>query len=120
MEITYSTKLVGVKRVPDINGLNDAIISVDIIISILADGIVKFNWALGDVPPAIPSPDTFVPYAQLTEEQILSWVENAPAVIGAKDALRRSINELFSQKEYVAWNDGPSLLEMSPEQYTML
>lgn len=120
MEITYSTKLVGVRRVPSLGGLNEVIINVDLVISILADGVVKFNWALADVPVEVPTSATFTPYADLTEEQILSWVENTAAIIGAKDALRRSINELFTQKEYVSWNDGPTLLEMSEDQYTML
>lgn len=120
MEITYSSKLVGVKKVPSINGLNEVIISIDMIISILADGVVKFNWTLADVPVEVPTSATFTPYADLTEEQILSWVENTAVVVGAKDALRRSINELFTQKEYVSWNNSPTLLEMSEDQYTML
>lgn len=120
MEITYSYKLVGVKKVPTLNGLDDVIISLDFIVSILADGVVKFNWALADVPVEVPTAETFKVYDDLTEEEILGWVQNSAIVHGAKDALRRSINELFTQKEYVAWNDGPSLLEMSEDQYTML
>jgi hypothetical protein len=120
MEITYSSKLVGVKKVPALNGLNEVIISIDLVISILADGVVKFNWALADVPVDTPIANTFTPYENLTEEQILSWINNSSVVIGAKDSLRRGINELFTQKEYVAWNDLPTLLEMSQEQQTML
>lgn len=120
MEITYSSKLVGVKKVPTLNGLNEVIISIDLVVSILADGIVKFNWTLADVPVDTPTSATFTPYEDLTEEQILSWIENYPVVTGAKDSLRRGINNLFTQKEYVAWNDLPTLLEMGQEQQNML
>lgn len=120
MEITYSYKLVGVKKVPTLNGLDDVVISLDFIISILADGVVKFNWALADVPVDVPTADTFKVYDGLTEEEILSWVKDSIIVTNAKDGLRRSINELMSQRQYVAWNDLPSLLEMSEQQQTML
>ena len=71
MEISYSYTLVGVKKVPSLNGLDDVIISLDFIISILADGVVKFNWNLADVPVDIPTADNFKVYDSLTEEEIL-------------------------------------------------
>jgi len=111
MEINYTYKLVGVKKVKSFDGLDDIIISADFIISGEIPGLPKFDWALGSVPVDIPDPLTFKPFAEITEQDIISWVQNSQPIAHVKDSLRRSINERFSGIEYVAWNNEPTFME---------
>jgi hypothetical protein len=111
MEINYSYKLVGLKKVTPLNGLNDVIISVDFIVSAEIEGLPKFDWALGDVPVNLPDPTNFKPFDELTEEEILSWVVDNQQIPQVKDSLRRIINKQFTDGEYVAWNNEPTIFE---------
>ena len=111
MEINYSYKLVGLKKVTPLNGLNDVIISVDFIVSAEIEGLPKFDRALGDVPVNLPDPTNFKPFDELTEEEILSWVVDNQQIPQVKDSLRRIINTHFEGNEYVAWNNQPSIFE---------
>ena len=111
MEINYTYKLVGLKKVASFDGLNDIVISVDFIVSAEIPGLPKFDWALGDVPVDIPAIDTFKPFNELTEADILSWVIDCEPMANVRANLRRSINQHFSQTEYVAWNNEPTLME---------
>ena len=111
MEINYSYKLIGLKKVKSFDGLNDIVVSIDFILSGEIPGLPKMDWALGDVPVDIPNVETFKPFNELTEEEIISWVTNSPLIIPVKDTLRRNINEHFAEKEYVAWNGEPTLME---------
>jgi len=111
MEINYSYKLIGLKKVTPLNGLNDVIISVDFIISGEVPGLPKIDWALGDVPVDLPDTTNFKPFDELTEEEILSWVVDNQQIPQVKDSLRRIINTRFEGGEYVAWNNQPSIFE---------
>lgn len=111
MEINYSYKLIGLKKVTPLNGLNDVIISVDFIVSAEIEGLPKFDWALGDVPVDLPDVENFKPLDELTEEEILSWVVNDQQIPQVKDSLRRIINKQFTDGEYVAWNNEPTIFE---------
>jgi hypothetical protein len=111
MEINYSYKLVGLKKVTPLNGLNDVIISVDFIVSAEIEGLPKFDWALGDVPVNLPDPTNFKPFDELTEEEILSWVVDNQQIPQVKDSLRRTINMYFEGGEYIAWNNQPTIFE---------
>jgi hypothetical protein len=111
MEINYSYKLVGLKKVTPLNGLNDVIISVDFIVSAEIPGLPKFDWALGEVPVDLPNPINFKPFDELTEEEILSWVVDNQQIPQVKDSLRRIINTQFEGGEYVAWNNEPTIFE---------
>ena len=111
MEINYSYKLVGLKKVTPLNGLNDVIISVDFIVSGEIPGLPKIDWALGDVPVDLPDITNFKPFNELTEEEILSWVVDNQQIPQVKDSLRRIINTRFEGGEYVAWNNEPTIFE---------
>ncbi len=111
-DIVYSFKIMGLKKIPSFNGLNDVIISVDFIVSAEITGLPKFEWALGDVPVDIPTnAENFKLFSELTEEDIIGWVQNSQPIAHVKDNLRRSINEHFANKQYVAWDNRPSFLE---------
>jgi hypothetical protein len=111
MEIIYSYKLIGLKKVKSFDGLNDIVVSVDFIVSGEIPGLPKFDWALGDVPVDTPNVENFKPFEELTEDEIISWVQNCEPMANVKASLRRSINEHFAEKEYVAWNNEPTLME---------
>jgi len=111
MEINYSYKLVGLKKVTPLNGLNDVIISVDFIVSAEIEGLPKFDWVLGDVPVNLPDATNFKPLDELTEEEILNWVMNDQQLPQVKDSLRRIINKQFEDSEYIAWNNEPTIFE---------
>ena len=111
MEINYSYTLVGIKKVKSFDGLEDIVISADFIVSAEIAGLPKFDWALADIPIDTPNVDNFKPYDELTEEEIISWVENCEPMANVKASLRRAINEQFTNKEYVAWNGLPTLME---------
>jgi hypothetical protein len=110
MEINYTYKLIGVRKISSFDGLTDIVISADFIVSGEIAGLPKFDWALGNVPIDTPNPTTFKPFAELTEQEIISWVENCEPMANVKASLRRSINEHFNNVEYVAWNNEPPLL----------
>lgn len=112
MHINYSYKLVGVKKVTSFDGLTDIVISADFVVSAEIEGLPKFDWALADVPVDTPDVETFKPFDELTEEEIISWVQTSQPIAYVKSHLRRSINEHFVNKEYVAWNNEPSFLEI--------
>jgi hypothetical protein len=111
MEINYTYKLIGVKKVASFDGFTDIVVSVDFILSGEIPGLPKMDWALGDVPVDIPTSENFKPFDELTEEEIISWVTGSPLIVPVKDTLRRNINEHFTEKEYVAWNNEPTLME---------
>jgi hypothetical protein len=111
MEINYSYKLIGLKKVKSFNGLNDVIISVDFIVSAEIEGSPKFDWALGDVPVDLPDATNFKLFDELSEEEVLSWVKNSQQIPQVKDSLRRLINTNFEGSEYVAWNNQPTIFE---------
>ena len=111
MEINYSYKLIGLKKVKSFNGLNDVIISVDFIISAEIIGLPKIDWTLGDVPIDLPNVTNFKVFEELTEEEILSWVINSQQIPQVKDSLRRLINSHFEGSEYVTWNNQPTIFE---------
>jgi hypothetical protein len=111
MEINYSYKLIGLKKVKSFNGLNDVIISVDFIVSAEIEGLPKFDWALGDVPVDLPDATNFKLFDELSEEEILIWVTNSQQIPQVKDSLRRMINARFEGSEYVAWNNQPTIFE---------
>jgi hypothetical protein len=111
MEINYTYKLVGVKKVKSFDGLDNIIISADFIVSGEIPGLPKFDWALGSVPVDVPDPLTFKPFAEITEQDIISWVENCEPMANVKASIRRSINEQFNNVEYVAWNGEPTFME---------
>jgi len=111
MEINYSYKLIGLKKVKSFDGLNDIVINVDFIVSAEIEGLPKFDWALGDVPVNLPDSTNFKPFNELTEEEILSWVVNDQQIPQVKDSLRRIINKQFEDSEYIAWNNEPTIFE---------
>ncbi len=115
-DIVYSFKIMGLKKIPSFNGLNDVIISVDFIISAEITGLPKFEWALADVPVDIPTnTENFKLFSELTEEDIIGWVQNSQPILHVKDNLRRTLNEHFTNKEYVAWDNRLSFLEIGEE-----
>lgn len=111
MEINYTYKLIGIKKIASFDGLNDIVISADFIVSGEIAGLPKFDWALGSVPIDTPNAMNFKPFNQLTEEDIISWVENCEPMANVKASLRRSINEHFNNIEYISWNGEPTLME---------
>jgi hypothetical protein len=115
MEIKYTYKLIGVRKVASFDGLTDIVISADFIVSGEIAGLPKFDWALGNVPVDTPNATNFKPFDQLTEEEIISWVQNCEPMANVKASLRRSINEQFNNVEYVAWNNElPLMMTQDP------
>jgi len=115
MEIKYTYKLIGVRKVASFDGLTDIVISADFIVSGEIAGLPKFDWALGNVPVDTPTATNFKPFDQLTEEEIISWVQNCEPMANVKASLRRSINEQFNNVEYVAWNNElPLMMTQDP------
>lgn len=76
MAIVYSYKITAV-RVRAENGLSDVVGEVDMIVT-GKDDEAEFSLPT-TLKPGSPDPETFVPFANLAEEQIVSWFDSAEA-----------------------------------------
>lgn len=83
MTITYTTTVVSLPTAKSLDGLTDVVTSVNTLVT-ATDGTYIAQSA-ASTPVDSPDPTDFTPFADLTEEQVLSWIPDpaSPEVMAA-------------------------------------
>lgn len=104
MEPTYLYKVTGLRKVESLNGLTDVVSSVDINITANSgvEGNADISWSITEMYVEIPSSDSFTPFEELTEEQVLSWIQNDKQYIEVMKLIEREIDDQINPKLHVA------------------
>jgi hypothetical protein len=84
MTTTYSTRFDRGRVVKSIDGLTNVLTTVAFtIVATSSDGYTKILKKYFDLPA--PGPDTFTDISQVTEEMIVSWIEQQPDYLTDSD-----------------------------------
>lgn len=76
MNITYTWKITGMKMAPTLDGLSDVITNVQFEYK-GTDSDSEFSSTFqGAIPIGQPSSGNFVPLADLTENEVITWVQS--------------------------------------------
>jgi len=99
MNITYTYAITALEMAPSLDGLTDVVT------------IVKFNYTgldadsgfegvfNGSIPVGPPDPEAYVPLADLTEEEVISWVVvEYPSWEHPNEVIAEQINNLITPK----------------------
>jgi hypothetical protein len=101
MDITFSYRVTALKKVAELNGLTDVVTKVSFIYS-GQSGETLIEYPLADI--SVPTPDTqsFVALADLTEQEVISWIEGSYPIGPLTDAITLQINELLNPIQEVS------------------
>ena len=99
MNITYTYAITAMEMAPTLDGLADVVT------------IVKFNYTgldadsefegvfNGSIPVGAPDPENYVPLAELSEADVISWVEAVyPSWDHPNEVIAKQINNLIAPK----------------------
>ncbi len=108
MAATYEYRITGLKKLPSLNGLNDVVTSVDLSIKANSgvEGNVDMDWFVTDIYLEQPVEESFTPFSELTEEEVINWVlpiHPVPTVIAE---VERIVDSQINPKEHI---QGPQL-----------
>lgn len=111
MAATYEYKVTGLKKVASLNELTDVVSSVDlnIIASSGVEGNVPISWFITEMYVDSPSSGSFTPFEELTESQVISWIQNDKSYIEVMKLINIEIDNQINPKEYVQqlpWSSG--------------
>lgn len=115
MSIVYSYKI-NAARVGAQDGLIDVVKEVEVTVT-GTDGAAKFELPvvvkLGDADPA-----SFTAFSALTEEQLVSWVENDTSLDGTKAhiafVVAKEVEKLAMEKKPLPWQPAPEPAPVAP------
>lgn len=115
MSIVYSYKI-NAARVGAQDGLIDVVKEVEVTVT-GTDGAAKFELPvvvkLGDADPA-----SFTAFSALTEEQLVSWVENDTSLDGTKAhiafVVAKEVEKLASESKPLPWQPAPEPAPVAP------
>lgn len=99
MATTFTTTIMSL-RAADQEDLEDVVTDVDLVVHV-EDGDVKFSTSR-TVPMAEVDPTDFTPFADLTEEQVLGWVESHPSTAGFNARLNEVVQR-EKQRKPLPW-----------------
>jgi hypothetical protein len=91
MAITYNTNILHLKGAPSYQGLTNVITEVEFEV-VAVDGEYTHN-SIGHLGVNL-NEDDFTPFEDITEEQVLGWVESHPIHQGHKNHLEEFINNM--------------------------
>lgn len=91
MAITYSTNILHLKGAPSFQDLTNVITEVEFEV-VAVDGDYTHN-SIGNLGVSL-NEDNFTPFEDITEEQVLGWVESHPIYQGHKNHLEEFINNM--------------------------
>lgn len=108
MALVYSYKI-NAARVVAQDGLTDVVKEVEVTVT-GTDGAAKFDLPV-TVKLADADPTSFTEFASLTEEQLVSWVENDPSLDGTKAhiafVVAKEVEKLASESKPLPWAPAP-------------
>jgi len=91
MAITYNTNIKHLQGAPSLGELSNVITSVEFEV-VAVDGDYTHN-SIGHIEVVLNEED-FIPFEEITENQVLSWVESHPVHESHKQHLQEFINNL--------------------------
>ena len=91
MAITYNTNIKHLKGAPSLGELSNVITSVEFEV-VAVDGDYTHN-SIGHIEVVLNQED-FIPFEEITENQVLSWVESHPVHESHKQHLQKFINNM--------------------------
>lgn len=110
MAIVYSYKI-NAARVAAQDGLTDVVKEVEVTVT-GTDGAAKFDLPV-TVKLADADAQSFTAFDQLTEEQIIGWVENDPSLDGTKAhiafVVAKEVEKLASESKPLPWAPAPEV-----------
>lgn len=109
MAIVYSYKI-NAARVVAQDGLTDVVKEVEVTVT-GTDGAAKFDLPV-TVKLADADAQSFTAFDQLTEEQIIGWVENDPSLDGTKAhiafVVAKEAEKLAMEQKPLPWSPPPA------------
>lgn len=101
MEITFSYTITEMVKAPSQNDLTDVVTAVSFIYSgEVADG-PKVDWSIKGVSLPAPDPENFKPIEELTEEEVIAWIQDAYPIGPIKEAITKNIDDILNPKEVI-------------------
>jgi hypothetical protein len=91
MAITYSTNIIHLKGAPSYQGLTNVITEVEFEV-VAVDGEYTHN-SIGNIGVELNEND-FTFFEEITEEQVIGWVESHPVLQNHKNHLEEFINNM--------------------------
>tara|TARA_R110002167_G_scaffold337190_1_gene544613 strand:+ start:4390 stop:4746 length:357 start_codon:yes stop_codon:yes gene_type:complete len=91
MNITYTWAITGMKMAPSLDGLTDVVTNVQFKYT-GTDSISGFSADfMGAIPVGTPDPSDFVPLADLTEDEVIAWVQSIYPMDHPNDVVEKGI-----------------------------
>ena len=101
MNITFSYKVDSMKKAASLNGLTDVVTKVSFTYSGEAEDGTKIEWPLIDISVPEPTSESFTPLDQLTEAEVIAWVEACYPIGPVTAAITQQIEDIVNPKEEV-------------------
>jgi hypothetical protein len=108
MAATYEYKITGLKKLPSLNGFDDVITNVDLSITVNVgiEGRPDLSWSVTDIYLDPPTTESFKPFSELTESEVLDWIMTLHPVPAVITNLEREVDNMLNPKEHI---QGPQL-----------
>lgn len=101
MDITFSYTITEMVKAPSQNDLTDVVTAVSFVYSGEVAGGPKIDWAINNVVLPAPDPENFKPIEELTEEEVIAWVQAAYPIGPVTEAITQKIDDIINPKEVV-------------------
>jgi len=96
MELTYTWEITAMKMAPSLDGLTDVVTNVQFKY-IGTDSISGFSGTFnGAIPIGAPNPIGFVPLADLTQDEVIVWVQSVYQMDHPNDVVNKEIENQIS------------------------
>lgn len=115
MNITYTWKIEAMKKAPSLDGLTDVITNVRFYYTGTDSDSGEKGTFHGAIPIGQPNPDSFVPLADLTEDEVIEWVKSIYDLRHPNEVILKQIQEKITPTNANAplpWNPDPSPTEI--------
>ena len=101
MEITFSYKITELEKAPSLNGLSDVVTKVSFIYSGEAEDGTKVEWPTITAQIPTPGAEAFTPFAELTEADVIAWLEVCYPMGPVKEMITKKIDDELNPKDIV-------------------
>ena len=103
MNITYTWKISGLKMAPSLDGLTDVVTNVQFEYTGTDSDSSESGTFNGAIPIGNPNPDQFTPLADLTENEVIGWVQSIYNMDHPNEVILKQINGKITPTD----NDAP-------------
>lgn len=100
MDITYLYTVTELVKAPVQGYLTDVVTKVNVSITATA-GEETINWDLFQISLLAPDAEKFKPFAELTEEDVIAWVEESYPLGPIRESLAKQLDDIINPKEVI-------------------